>query len=293
MSLTEPDRARPDAAREADTSPLRGGRSQRSESSAGFGWGSSADCPSPPPEIRTHRAPRDASDFNLPARGRSHADAQADGEPSPAELMNQVYQRQRHIYDLTRKYFLLGRDRLIRELKPPQGGTVLEIGCGTGRNLIAAARAYPEARFFGLDISTKMLATARANIRQAGLERRITLGCADAADFDAETLFQRRHFDRAFLSYSLSMIPAWREALAAAREVLAPEGGRLLIVDFGEQERLPAWFRRALFAWLGRFHVTPRPELEAALLALAGESGARAEFQRLYRGYACQAALTR
>ena len=219
--------------------------------------------------------------------------AQTEGEPSPGELMNRVYARQRHIYDLTRKFFLLGRDRLIRDLKPPEGGTVLEIGCGTGRNLIAAARAYPEARFFGLDISTKMLTTARANIRHARLEGRIVLACADAGGFDADALFQRRFFDRAFLSYSLSMIPAWREALAAARDVLEPDGGQLLIVDFGEQDRLPAWFRRMLFAWLGRFHVTPRAELEAALLVLAQESDARAAFRRLYRGYTCQAALTR
>ncbi len=89
-------------------------------------------------------------------------------EASPAAdvLMDSVYRRQRHIYNVTRKYFLLGRDHLIGELKPPSNGTVLEIGCGTGRNLIAAARAYPEARLFGLDVSTVMLSTARANIRQ-------------------------------------------------------------------------------------------------------------------------------
>ena len=69
--------------------------------------------------------------------------------PSPAfkanhaELMDGVYHWQRHIYDLTRKYYLLGRDRLIDGLEVPQGGTVLELGCGTGRNIILAARRYP------------------------------------------------------------------------------------------------------------------------------------------------------
>jgi S-adenosylmethionine-diacylgycerolhomoserine-N-methlytransferase len=57
-----------------------------------------------------------------------------------AELMNRTYRHQRHIYDVTRKYYLFGRDRLIARLDPPAGGRVLEIGCGTARNLIAAAR---------------------------------------------------------------------------------------------------------------------------------------------------------
>ncbi len=61
--------------------------------------------------------------------------------------MDRIYRHQRHIYDLTRKYYLLGRDALIRDLAPVPGDTVLEIGCGTGRNLILAARRYPDARF--------------------------------------------------------------------------------------------------------------------------------------------------
>jgi S-adenosylmethionine-diacylgycerolhomoserine-N-methlytransferase len=212
--------------------------------------------------------------------------------PSGA-LMDRIYARQRHFYDLTRRFFLLGRDRLIRDLRPPSNGTVLEIGCGTARNLIAAARAYPDARFFGLDVSTKMLGTARANLRRAGLEHRVALGCADAAGFDSSKLFGRSHFDRAFFSYSLSMIPAWQEALRQAHEAVAPEGGRLHVVDFGQQERLPAWFQRMLFAWLARFHVTPRAELEATLLKLAREHGECASFDLLYRGYAYSGTIAR
>src|ERR1700674_4976173 len=32
--------------------------------------------------------------------------------------MNRMYRRQRHIYDGTRRYYLLGRDQMISELRP-------------------------------------------------------------------------------------------------------------------------------------------------------------------------------
>jgi S-adenosylmethionine-diacylgycerolhomoserine-N-methlytransferase len=216
----------------------------------------------------------------------------ASARPS-AELMNDIYERQRHFYDLTRKYFLLGRDTLIARLEPPAGGSALEIGCGTGRNLIAAARAYPDARFFGLDVSSAMLSTARANIRVAGLEERIQLALGDAARFDAATLFGRRTFDRVFLSYSLSMIPPWQDAIACAFDAVAEPGGRLLIVDFGEQEHLPLWFKRMLVAWLEKFHVRPRGTLGAQLGAVVAEQGGELTFRSLYRDYARLAQIVR
>ena len=74
-----------------------------------------------------------------------------------AQQMDGIYKYQRYIYDLTRKYFLLGRDRLLDDMKPEPGHVVLEVGCGTGRNLIQAARRYPEAKFYGFDISNEML----------------------------------------------------------------------------------------------------------------------------------------
>ena len=95
-----------------------------------------------------------------------------------ATLMDRIYGHQRHIYDATRKFYLLGRDELIAGLRPPDGARILEIGCGTGRNLIATARRYPQARCYGIDISQAMLATARANILRAGLDARIQLAAA-------------------------------------------------------------------------------------------------------------------
>ena len=210
---------------------------------------------------------------------------------SDAALMDRVYRRQRHIYDLTRKHFLLGRDHLIAALDPPPGGSVLELGCGTGRNLIAAARLRPDAMYFGLDFSSAMLETARANVARAGFAGRIRLGRGDASRFESGPLFARRWFDRVFFSYSLSMIPPWREALANALAHMAP-GGRLHVVDFGQQEELPTWFRSLLFAWIGGFHVEPRAELPRVIDDLARSEHLRATFNPLHRGYAWYAEVS-
>jgi S-adenosylmethionine-diacylgycerolhomoserine-N-methlytransferase len=199
--------------------------------------------------------------------------------------MDRIYRRQRAIYDLTRKYYLLGRDATIAALDPPDGGTVLEIGCGTGRNLILAARRFPAARLYGVDISQAMLETAGASIARAGLAHRIFLAHGDAAAFDPEASFGVAKFDRVFCSYTLSMIPPWREALARAAGFVAP-GGALHVVDFGPMDGLPGWFGRAIRAWLAKFSVAPRDDLDGAFRAIASAAGLRAEFAPIKRGYA-------
>jgi S-adenosylmethionine-diacylgycerolhomoserine-N-methlytransferase len=69
-----------------------------------------------------------------------------------------------------------------------------------------------------------MLATAAASTTRAGLASRIALAQGDATVFDPEALFGSASFDRVMISYALSMIPPWREALAHALDVVAPGG---------------------------------------------------------------------
>jgi S-adenosylmethionine-diacylgycerolhomoserine-N-methlytransferase len=204
--------------------------------------------------------------------------------------MNRMYRRQRHIYDGTRRYYLLGRDQLISGLKPAPGANVLEIGCGTGRNLLQAARLYPDARFFGIDVSTEMLTSAIAAISRRGMTGRIRVAHGDGTAFDPQLLFGVPSFDHVMISYSLSMIPDWRSVLHAARRRLT-RGGRLHVVDFGNQERLPDIARALLLRWLAMFDVTPRDDLENALAALAKGDGADLAFERPFRGYAQYAVL--
>jgi S-adenosylmethionine-diacylgycerolhomoserine-N-methlytransferase len=187
--------------------------------------------------------------------------------------MNRMYRWQRYIYDATRRYYLLGRDRLIAGLRPGAGQSILD------------------ARFFGIDVSTEMLTSATTAISRHGLTQRIRIAHGDGTAFDPQALFGMQSFDHVFVSYSLSMIPDWSRVLEAAARHLGP-GGRLHIVDFGNQERLPAAAGALLLRWLAIFDVTPRDDLARVLADLADTSGAGLIFKRPYRGYAQYAMLT-
>jgi S-adenosylmethionine-diacylgycerolhomoserine-N-methlytransferase len=207
------------------------------------------------------------------------------------QRMNRMYRRQRHIYDGTRRYYLLGRDQLISGLQPAAGASVLEIGCGTGRNLVLAGRLYPDARFFGIDVSTEMLTSAISAISRTGQTGRVRVAHGDGTTFNPQNLFRVSRFDHVMISYSLSMIPDWHGVLQAAATHLKP-GGRLHIVDFGAQEQLPGIARTLLLRWLAMFDVTPRDDLKRVLSDMAEDRGADLKFERPFRGYAQYAVMT-
>ena len=171
--------------------------------------------------------------------------------------MDRLYRNQRRFYDLTRKYYLFGRDRLIRELDLRPGETLAEIGCGTARNLIVIARRYPGTTLYGLDASSEMLKTAQAAVAKAELSDRIKFAQGYAEAFRPAQVGIHKPLNIIVFSYSLSMIPNWRAALAAAGAALAPRG-RVHVVDFGDLAGLPRPVARLLHAWLSQFHVAPR-----------------------------------
>jgi S-adenosylmethionine-diacylgycerolhomoserine-N-methlytransferase len=188
-------------------------------------------------------------------------------------LMDRMYRGQRHIYDLTRKYYLFGRDRLVAELACERGTTVLEVACGTGRNLAMVARHWPGAELYGVDISREMLRSAKVK-----LGNRARLAAGDACRLDTASTLGRARFDRVILSYCLSMIPDYRAALEQGTALLAP-GGSLHVVDFGDGGGMPRPLARALQSWLGQFHVTPREDLRDVAVAVASRGGLRVTYR--------------
>jgi len=164
------------------------------------------------------------------------------------------YRRHAPLYDATRWTYLFGRSRLLRMLGDGRSPLrVLEVGCGTGRNLVSLAKSFPNATFTGVDLSEAMLSHARRRSRLAMEQFRWVQA---AYDRPFRTSAQ---FDLVLFSYSLSMMnPGWDTALKAAAADLAADG-RIAAVDF-HQTRLD-WFRR----WMGQHHVRMDSHLLTAL----------------------------
>lgn len=137
------------------------------------------------------------------------------------------------LYDLLVLMLTRGRDRayrnhLIALAGMAPGNKVLDIGCGTGTQAIAAwRRIASDGSIVGVDISQEMLAAAQRKARRAGAD--IAFYQADAARLP----FEDGCFDIVTITTVLHMMPENRQRLCLreAQRVLRP-GGRLLLVDY-------------------------------------------------------------
>jgi SAM-dependent methyltransferase len=77
--------------------------------------------------------------------------------------------------------------KMYRDFAMAADGSLLELGCGTGRLLVPlAGDGYS---ITGLDLSAAMLAAARAKLEAAHLADRVTLVQGDMRDFELSTRF--------------------------------------------------------------------------------------------------------
>lgn len=202
------------------------------------------------------------------------------------ERLNNLYRFQRHFYDLTRRFFLFGRDDLLRQMNVQPQERVLEVGCGTGRNLLKLSQIEPQARIYGLDAADEMLKTAGAKLDAKGKQKDIVLRQGLAEKFDYRNTFRLdTPFDKIFISYSLSMFPAWQEAIKNALENLQPKGD-LYILDFWDGAGLPVWFTRLRTWWLSLFKVYYRPEFLEFLKKLEAQGTGKFTVQAVGTNYA-------
>jgi len=155
------------------------------------------------------------------------------------------YRLHARIYDSSRWAFLFGRD-VILDLAADycRPANILEIGCGTGRNLRRLQRLFPSARLTGVDCSADMLDIARrrlggdATLLQQRYEAPIGNTCGKSDGFDLIVA-----------SYALSMFnPGWEQAIDALCRDLRPSGC-VALVDFHDTPS------RRFRQWMAMNHV--------------------------------------
>jgi S-adenosylmethionine-diacylgycerolhomoserine-N-methlytransferase len=210
--------------------------------------------------------------------------------PNQARAMDRMYRFTRHVYDLSRRYYLLGRDRLLRVMQTQPGDRVLEMGCGTARNLIKFNARNPGRELYGLDAASVMLETAEKSLQKHHCKAHLI--CELAENLDHQKSFGlTEKFDVIFFSYSLSMMPTWPDAINAALANLKP-GGKMYVVDFWDQAGLPRFTAKALQTWLHWFGVHFRPELLDYLRQIANERNLKLHIESVGPRYAYIACIT-
>lgn len=147
------------------------------------------------------------------------------------DVLQDYYRLHSRIYDATRWSFLFGRDKLVQSVKrfaEPQH--ILEVGCGTGTNLLNLAKYFPLSQITGLDMSEDMLSVARKRIRPFSTRIKLFDQKYDGPLKNKEGRSMR--FDMVLFSYALTMFnPGWEIAIKTAREQL-DQNGIIAVVDF-------------------------------------------------------------
>ena len=148
-----------------------------------------------------------------------------------AQALKRYYRLHAKIYDVTRWSFLFGRQRIIElASKNSQPKKILEVGCGTGRNLSALAKTFPEAMITGLDLSSDMLNIAKNKLQS--FDDRIVLIEKKYESPLKNAKGDIEKYDLVLFSYALSMFnPGWDIAINAAKEQLSDKG-IIAVVDF-------------------------------------------------------------
>ncbi len=136
------------------------------------------------------------------------------------------------------------REKTIDLLGSLHGATVLDIGCGTGRNFpILVPRLGAGGRIIGLDYSAGMLAQARRRIETHAWGN-VHLLRGDAARFGGVP----EKVDAVVSMWCLGIVYDLEAALHRILDVLRP-GGRLAIMDFARTRP-----DRGLLHWLYPFY---------------------------------------
>lgn len=127
-----------------------------------------------------------------------------------------------------------------------EGETVLDIGCGSGMDLLLAAeKAGPRGRAIGVDMTDAMVERARSCAKVAGLDNvEVRSGDATALPVEDDSV------DVAISNGVLNLVPEKDRAFSEIFRVLRA-GGRLQLADIAVEVDLGENNRRNIDLWSG------------------------------------------
>jgi protein-L-isoaspartate(D-aspartate) O-methyltransferase len=108
---------------------------------------------------------------------------------------------------------------MLEQLRPPEGGSVLEIGAGTGYNAaLLAALVGPSGRVVTVDIDPEVAGEARSHLARAGVTN-VEVICGDGA----QGWSGRAPYDGIIITAGASdLAPAWARQLAPGARLVVP-----------------------------------------------------------------------
>ena len=169
-----------------------------------------------------------------------HAGSNTDDGVLDADEARALYDRLAPTYDLVAgAYALLGARRLhrqaVRALGLRPGDTAVSLGCGTGPNLEALARAVgPAGRVVGVDLSAGMLDQARARARRHGLAN------VELVQGDVRSFRFPKPLGGVLAAFALEMVPGYDGVIERAVAALRP-GGRIAVSGLRRPNGWPEW----------------------------------------------------
>ena len=139
------------------------------------------------------------------------------------EAIQKSYRRWAPVYDLTFGRITQGGRALAAAHVNAQGGSVLEVGIGTG---LALDFYGPQVRVTGIDVSAEMLREAEVKARKRGLKTLAGLHQMDAR----QIAFPDASFDHVAAMHVMSVVPEPERVLDEMARLCRP-GGSILIAN--------------------------------------------------------------